>query len=649
MARDKSFLHNAKPAKKRPPRSVFGALDIETVKSEHQIPGTSALGGSIAILTYAYEEILIKTYKKSGKINRESAQKREIVEGYVKNWADFFEMLHEIPKLRKVTWFAHNMEFDFARAVDDVKKLLDSGYVLKPIINGLGRFITVKIYDDKEELFFSLRDSAAVIAGSLEEITEILAPEYKKLTGAIDWEHEQFDINNKLHLQYAIRDPRGLLESMITLEKMLIEHFGAVLKLTAASVSMQAFRVTLDKNDFYCRDEKISRNYQRQGYYGGYVFCGYKTGFNIDGPLYHYDFSSCYPFCMRSFGVPAGRNAVTYGYCKGDIGIYRVKVTVKDHDLPIVPLRSKNGVYWPRGTFETVLTSVDIESCFNHGISVKVIEGIQFEKIAFPFKKIIDKCEYLRKTYKGSPLEMMAKLIQNSLYGKFASRENLTETIYSASELEGFNSFCVGDMDLADWNILENYKQTKSKELDEDYLLIAWSCFITANARKHLHACMKIAGYGNVYYTDTDSLVDNEVGSARLNNAGKIAEKINSNYGDLILEKTYINFKVIAPKVYVGLTIGGEYVGKAKGIPKKIRGQELYTSILNGNEQGKSYTFESVSSLKSVLNGNDFSTIRERKLSTFENCAGWVNEGDKVLSVHVDDVKNIIEIISPDF
>jgi len=641
FSKDKSFLHSARPAKKRPPNALLGALDIETVKVPGQADLTTALGGECVILTYCHEST-IRGESVTGK-RKHRKQKRIIEEGHVRSWADFFKILEIRPELSKITWFAHNMEFDFARAHDEVIKLIEDGYVMKPIINGLGRFICLKLYRPDGELFFSLRDSAAVLLGTLDDITRNLAPEFAKLTGTIDWANEEFDISNALHVEYAIRDSRGLLESMINLETLLIDNFGCVLKLTAASISMQSFRVTLGKDgEFYKRPDKTMRDYIRQAYYGGFVFCGYETGKTQVGKLYHVDFSSCYPFCMRAFGVPDGHIAKTVDYKQGDIGIFQIKVSIKDTDLPLIPLRTKNGIVWPRGEFETIVSSIEIENLIKYNVQFEVIEGIKFQKMCYPFKKIVDKCEAMRKQHKGTVLEMLAKLIQNSLYGKFASKEELQETIYSKDHNEDYDGLSLDDFELTDNETgLNRYKQTKDKELDEDYLIVSWSVFITAHARRHLHEHMTIAGLDNVFYTDTDSLVVNQLGYDKLTEAGKIKPKDEVEYGDLALECEYQQFIAIAPKVYASLTVDGKFKGKAKGLPKKLRDEELFEFMLSGQESDRVFNYESVTSLKGVLKGQDYSQVRTRTLSKFKNSNGWVYENDRVLTKHINEINKI--------
>jgi len=64
-----------------------------------------------------------------------------------------------------------------------------------------------------------------------------------------------------------------------------------------------------------------------------------------------------------------------------------------------------------------------------YGYSFEIIKGYQF-KTGDIFSKFLTKLYNLRKQYeKGTPMNLNAKLLMNSLYGKFGMRDDITKMI----------------------------------------------------------------------------------------------------------------------------------------------------------------------------------------------------------------------------
>jgi hypothetical protein len=119
--------------------------------------------------------------------------------------------------------------------------------------------------------------------------------------------------------------------------------------------------------------------------------------------------------------------------------------------------------------------------------------------------------------------------------------------MHSAEELEstiGYNS----------WDEEGNY-YTKRDYNDDMCCLPQWSVWITANARLHLlRAVYEQLGPDAVVYGDTDSITTTcELPTGKA-------------YGDFKLEKTWSQFRALAPKVYAGQLECGKWTGAAKGI-----------------------------------------------------------------------------------
>lgn len=73
-----------------------------------------------------------------------------------------------------------------------------------------------------------------------------------------------------------------------------------------------------------------------------------------------------------------------------------------------------------------MLFSMEMDNAVKYGYKFKIMKGYTFDK-ANIFKEYIDFLYTLRSEYpKSNPLNYIAKLLMNSLYGRFGMDENFT-------------------------------------------------------------------------------------------------------------------------------------------------------------------------------------------------------------------------------
>lgn len=438
-----------------------------------------------------------------------------------------------------------------------------------------------------------MRDSYALWSHPLEKLAESFCPEIPKLK--IDIEH--FDPENPEHIKYAKRDVEILLLGLPRLFDMLSEHFDVQPSATAAGTAMKAWQKTLKKEQVYdSQDLNEAELFIRQGYYGGLVFLTSTKSFEN---CKTFDINSSYPAAMTEFGVPCGRPIYTDDFDLQNIGFYKVRVkTPENLVVPILPSRNVRGaMQWRAGEFETVCTTQELIFAVEHGYTIEdVYEGYIFERIEYPFNDFIDQCKIIRKAFPKDkngvdpPENLVAKLMQNSLYGKFGARRERTHLIHhDDKEIEKFSELKPLD-ETGLWYV--------TKECDiEMRCLPQWAAYITANARLRLLRAVYALGPENCLYGDTDSITVNT-------NAGNIRElqhkiPIGPEYGQFKLEKEWRAFRAIAPKVYSGILLNGEYKGAAKGLPRKNLTEKHWQDILETGES--SAEVMSVASLRVTM------------------------------------------------
>lgn len=522
--------------------------------------------------------------------------------------ANFFELMIEHPY--PYVWYAHNAQYDWRYFI---QYIVDSQIYCQIHMRTETDIYQIDLFIDGVRVV--MRDSLAIFPGKLSDFAKSFTPEIPK--GNIDFELTSFDLNNPEHIEYAKRDAEILRVGMPRLNSMLVKHFGINLGCTTAGTSLKAWQYSLREDERYSVSEMGEQeDFIRSSYFGGLVFLTTTHTFESQGVVAEtYDLNSSYPYAMCTYGVPSGRMIQTDDYENGLMGIYRVKVrTPSLLNIPILPRRNEKGyMRWSRGEFETCVTSSELIYAVKNGYEIlDIFEGYAWEEVAYPFNTMIDRCRKIRIEYQGKPEETLAKLIQNSLYGKFGSKRNRIKVFMPEN-----------DDDLIDAQPVDEQGYFWCREEVSDSLRCKpeWAVFITAHARLKLISTAYSVGVENVIYGDTDSLTV-LVGNSHCFDQG-------SEYGQWKLEKRWKSFRAIAPKVYVGQLEDGRYKGAVKGIPKKTMTPESWNDLL---KQGQIESrFDTLPSLRVAMKKGVFPAKQTKRVSTdIRNSVNWELIGDRV-------------------
>lgn len=483
---------------------------------------------------------------------------------------NFMSFILKHPK--PFVWYAHFSQYDWRYIMDWLhENELDIEIGMRTA-NDIYQ-ITIR-WQGKKVI---MRDSWALFSSPLEKLAKAFCPEIPKLEIDI----ENYDPTNPEHIEYAKRDVLILVTALPRLFTMLRDHFGVEAGATAAGTSMKGWQNSLRYDEIYNASRFGDRElFVRQAYYGGLVFL---TTTNVQKDAITLDINSSYPDIMCTKGVPVGKVIKTHEYKPGKMGVYRCKVKAPDNlRIPIIPARDKKGnMRWYSGTFETVCTNVELIFAAKHGYEIlEIYEGIVWEGVAFPFTDHIDKCKTIRKQFKGGPEELLAKLMQNSLYGKFGSRRE-RRRLFSSHYLTDEQKLHMTPFD-------DHGKWWVLVELDEEMrTLPEWAVFITAHARIKLLTAAYGVGVENVYYGDTDSLTMRRGCEKNID--------IGDEYGQWKIEKTWKQFRAIAPKIYTGVLENGTFLGAAKGLPRKNLGDKQWKELLeNGATSAQAMSLDSL-------------------------------------------------------
>lgn len=403
------------------------------------------------------------------------------------------------------SFYFHNLKFDGEFIIH---YLLTHGFVhvnekklgvnqFSTIISDLNVFYCIKV-KFKEEVIISFFDSLKLLNFSVEEVAKAFNLSIKKLE--IDYKakrekgHKITD-EEKEYLKYDVMIMSLALEKMFEMK---------ITRMTIASNAMNFFKDTISKKRFeeWFKPPLYDKDL-RQAYKGGFTYLNeiYRGKEVKEGIVL--DVNSLYPSVMYYSPMPYGEGIYFDGkyvpdklynlYIQNITCQFRIKkdmiptIQIKNN-LSFVPteyLSSSNGE-----SINLTLTNVDLKLFLEHYdiYDVSYNWGWKYKSSTKIFKRYIDYWNELKvkATKEGNkPLRTIAKLMLNSLYGKFAaSPEGRSKIPY------------------LDNNIVK-YKLSELEERTAYYLPI--SIFITSWARdKTIRSAQAV--YHRFIYADTDSL-----------------------------------------------------------------------------------------------------------------------------------------------
>ena len=259
-------------------------------------------------------------------------------------------------------------------------------------------------------------------------------------------------------IKYCKLDCQCLFEILVKFNELIYHNFKVNIHkpLTLPALAMIIYKTHfMPKDTIYQLLGKAEQDI-RESYTGGAVdvyiphnrvtsFFGKIKAMFIK--LYVYDVNSLYPFIMANSPMPVGKPIAFEGDIRkvepDSFGFFYCKITSPDNLLhPILQRRitTSEGVRTIAGLgyWEGWIFSGEMDNAARFGYTFEILKGYQFKK-GFIFKEYIDKMYELRLHYtKGHPMNLIAKLLMNSLYGKFGMKldSTLIEMFDTANESE---------------------------------------------------------------------------------------------------------------------------------------------------------------------------------------------------------------------
>lgn len=392
----------------------------------------------------------------------------------------------------------------------------------------------------------SFIDSAKLLAMPLKNISKFLGTEVEK--GEYDFNNHVLGSRPKALFEYLKKDCQLLQQGVEKARQLGLKRD------TTASSALYSFKQIsgLNKKEAFRAVFPIlsnnARSYSRYTYTGGLSFCAQDKINKTQKDVYCVDVVSEYPTAMYYKPMPFGEGLFVEGkeledkFIEGENTYCEIKVEIeltvkKDTVIPFLRLGKQPHLTVARDKYFTsyrgilFTNSIDLRSLqtYYNITKLKFIDGFVYKTSQSLFKKHIDYWLKVKSDSKktNKPLYNVAKVMLNSLYGKFG--QNLTGNQYCCS---------IGEND-------EFYEEDFKLETDEEGMFSPIASAVCAYGREQILAVAQSVGKENFCYTDTDSV--HAIGEI----PDYIKERKGSNLGNLEVEYEHHNFKTLKKKTYI--------------------------------------------------------------------------------------------------
>lgn len=408
----------------------------------------------------------------------------------------WFDWLHWIRKVARTdkryrTIYAHNgTGWDWLSLIQYAIRADDS--VVFHTIENNGKIIA--LYLPMDRFTIKLCDSLYLLQCPLERAAQTYCGIGKVQDERLP--HELWEQDRTKFNEYLTRDVEVLyltLKKFGTLIHSKIAPIGT-LGLTLPSTSLNCFRTSFLKKDISIPTCVKLKEALRSAYTGGRVEV-FKPGYYQNVSVY--DFNSLYPSIMQSTPVPdTGRTYYTRKPEFENCGIFKIRFEQHRTDKPPLFVQNGIGVYSGEGWYFTN----EIRCFLSHGLgNLTPLEGYVFQSERTLFSGFVECLYGLRMENKGDPIADVCKLLMNSLYGKFAIKEERSSTLYA--DIDTVNEWIdkgkkVESIDFSEniWKVIEH--------VEPAYEHVGIAGTITSQARVKLWESMD----ADTIYCDTDSI-----------------------------------------------------------------------------------------------------------------------------------------------
>lgn len=514
----------------------------------------------------------------------------------------------------------HNLKFDgefilfylLKNGYEWVEKKERRDKTFSTLISDMGLFYQIEVYFEvgKKTKKVTFIDSLKIINQPVESIAKTFNLEEQKLKINYNEVRERNHELTEIEKEYIKNDVVIVAKAMEHLYNM------GLTKMTAGSNALYEYKniMSVDKfNKIYTKLSYQADKDLRQAYKGGFTYLNpiYENKDVDDGEVL--DVNSLYPSVMYDSLLPFGEPFFYEGKYKEDIiyPLYIQRITcsfkIKEGKIPTIQIKHRQFIdneYLLSSNDEIValtLTNIDLKLFLEQYdvYDLKYISGWKFKAMHGLFKEYIDKWITIKNeaTITGNKgMRQIAKILLNSLYGKFATGLDVQSKI---PYLE---------------NDIVKYKLSEKSQKDGVYLPMG--AFITAYAReKTIRTSQAIKTYSlekygkDLYcYSDTDSIHT----LLPIDELKQFCEIDDVKLGAWKHESHFTKARFVRQKTYLEM-INGEMNITCAGLQKRCYDQVEWNNFRAGLKVDGKLTFKHVKGGVNLVE-TEFTIKEDKKL-----------------------------------
>lgn len=439
------------------------------------------------------------------------------------------------------------------------------------LISNMGQWYQIDIcygYKGKQKIHTRIYDSLKKLPFTVKKIAKDFGLSIAK--GEIDY-HKEREVGyepDSDEKEYLINDVQIIAEALD------IQFKQGLTKMTNGADSLNNYKSTVSKQVFEKYFPTLSLELDtniRLAYRGGFTWLNERFAEKEIAEGIVFDVNSLYPSRMYDCDLPYGIPEHYEGQYEYDehyplyIQHIQCEFEVKPNHIPTIQIKRhitfSGNEYLKSSKGEPVdlfVTNVDWALIQEHYdvYDVEYKSGWKFRSITGLFKNFIDKWMYIKVTTEGA-IKILAKLMLNSLYGKFATNPDITGKVPYLKD-DGSCGFSVGENEF------------------RDPVYTPVGVFITSWARDlTIRTAQKC--FDRIIYCDTDSI---HLSGSEIPDA--IADIVDDNrLGYWKHECTYTKGKYLRQKTYM-YHVDEKAIIKCAGMPDKVKEKVTFDNFKVG-------------------------------------------------------------------
>lgn len=325
----------------------------------------------------------------------------------------------------------------------------------------------------------------------------------------------QFGASDEVWFRHCENDVRIELAALQAWLKFCDENDLGYFAPTMAGQAFNAFRHRFMAHQIYVHVHSDVIGLERASYVGGRCQPFFRGRAPLR-PYAHVDCNSMYGSVMYDEQFPI-KQVGHYG----PVSVDRLAQILQTHaavalvrintDVPAFPLRTGIAVSFPIGTFETVLASPELALGIEYGYVSDVREVVTYDKAPI-FRDYAEYFWNLRENARLRGDEFISKIGKRflaALHGKFGQRIFTSLLVMTGADREDeiWTEYDIEDRAWYEYRSLAGRVEQRVREVNGRDTLVAIPSHVASYARVKLWRWIVTAGFDNVLYVDTDSLI----------------------------------------------------------------------------------------------------------------------------------------------